>query len=600
MPFDYLIGKYESGSYSVELHEWTEVDEQPTYKDFQVKDEKSMIGLRDDPFSAHLRGEVQLQILDENNYFRDKFKSFTPGKFYLKIDDGSHVQYTIPVANFIPSQFWKSIALRTFVFGDGIKSLEVQTNTYSDYQQLGDLFYNLLNDISFPDLALNIVMNHTPVGASGQSGILPQQIQVLPEDFIRKYDNPTKYDLLIELIRYFGFQIWQENGEWWMVQRSIRETTPTVYKRNSAGWSTSSLESTKDITLSDLRAEETEDGELEPLSKYKRTIEQPPYDFETLDPIFATQNWTGGIPDHWPGTGNVRLDSDSFGMIFEDVNPVRSQLISRIVKINDVIKIKIDADYTLRDDLTEGVYNWGILKIHAIDLSNTSTDYWLTKAGTWSAVEVAIGDQLGVLDPPSYTESKSLDLDLEVEMPSNFEGVIEIILELTGDDVFAATDPITYNEVNVYEGSLTPAVNTLTVNATLDTPVILNEETESFYTTDAYLTSYRSSIKYYNGTDWVKVTDWDSVASNIQSIHLSICEEYLSQRSSYLKLYTLQVNRALNLRLFDLISLSDLDAGVDFIPFFIQRSRGAKQLIIQLAEKASSEDLTVTFETTSD
>lgn len=597
MPFDYLIGKYESGNYSVELHEWTEVDEQPAYKDFILNDATCMVGLRDQPFITHLRGEIQLQLLDESNYFRDKFKSFIPGKYYIKVDDGDRVQYAMPVANFISSKFWKSTSRRTFIFSDGIKSLQVQENTYSGYHQLGDLLYDLVNDVDFPELPLNIVMNYTPVGATGQSDILPQQIQVLPEDFIRKYENATKHDLLIEVLKYFGFQIWQENGEWWIVQRDIRDNNPTVYKRILSVWSTNSLNPTINIARKDLREEETEDGELEPVSRYTRSIQQPPYEFETLDPIFAIQNWTSGNPDHWLGTGDVRLDADSFGMIFEDVNPVRSQLISRIVKINDVIKIKIDADYTLRDDLTEGVYNWGILKIHAIDLSNTATDYWLTKAGTWSATEVTIGDQLGVLDPPSYTESKSLDLDLEVEMPTEFEGVIEITLELTGDDVFVASDPIKYNEVNVYEGALTPAVNRLEVVAALNNPQITNEEEATVSTTDTYLTSYRPSIKYYDGSDWQRVTDWDSVESSYQSIHLLVAENYLSQRSDYLRLYTLQVNNSLNLSLIDLITISEFHNDIDFIPFYIQRNRSSKRLVLQIAEKVSSEDLTVTFDT---
>lgn len=594
MAFDYLIGKYESGDYSVELHEWTDTDVQPAYKDFRVKSETTMIGRRDQPFAIHLRGEIQLQLFDPENYFRDKFKNNTPGKYYLKIIDGQKVHYGFPAANFISSKFWKALEVRTFVFGDGIKVLEVEANNYSGHTQLGDLFYNLLGDIPTPALPLNIVMNYTPVGVMGQGDILPQQIQVLPEDFLRKHEEPSKYDLLMELLRFFRFQIWQENGEWWIVQRSIRDSNPTLYKRNIGGWSSDTLNSTINISRSDLRSEDSEDDELEPVSDYTRTIEQQSYEFETLDPEFDISNWTAGEPDFWPGTGNISHNTIGGGLQFDDKLPVRKQFISRVIRGGDTLNFKFNAEYTLADNLPQGTYIYGLAKIHAIDLGNQNQDYWLNNQGNWGTTEGTISDNLTV-DEFSYQKERTLEIDQPVQMPSGFRGVIEITLELTGDDVFDIP-PIVYHQVNLTPLEISPAEDTFIVSARLDEPSIINSEEDDFTTTDLFMFSFSPTIKYFNGTEWVRVEDWDSQIPNQQSIHFAVLREYLQQRSTYLRLYTLQINHHLSPRLVDLITLTDFEAGVNFIPFFIKRDRRPGKLLLQIAEKVTTDQITVTWE----
>lgn len=597
-PGYYLVGSWisESRNHSVYLYEYSEggeFEESPVQeKDLIILDQTTNIGRQGDPFSTHLRGELQLKILDQENHFRDRFRLAVPGKFYLKSIQGNRTYIGFPVADFIGGKFWKKYNERTFVFSDGITILKSQSNSYTNYIQLGDFIYNILKDIGI-ELDVNIVMDYQPESASGQSGILPQQIQILPSDFVHNIVNPNKYELFIAVLKHFGFQIWQENNEWWVVQRNIRDNTPSLYKRSSTGWSDLAYPEDIEIKLSDLRSDRTQDIDFELISKYERTIKKRDQEFITLDPQFDPSNWTSGEPDFWVGSGNVTNLSLPDRLNFDDRSPVRSQELLRILNAGDTINLRLKAEYELFDSLADGTYNFEIASIEAIAV-NAGSSYWLNENGSWSSSFSGIGNEV-IVSGFGYNTSLNKDLDVNSDpLPSGFEGYIKINLQLTGDTgAFVTIDPIQYEIVKISDVELSDIISEVNYSGRSINSSVGNSKTETVYGNDELVLSAHPSILFFNGSSWERITDWNSRYYQNRELNTIIVSNELRQRSINHNGYQLMIPFYLDIKLSQTIVFEE-EPLVKFIPHYISYLNKENSTIVHISKLVDTDEVALT------
>jgi len=589
----YSVGSYISNDYKVEIFEYSlggEFESSPVeLRSFIVTNLVLVFGDSNNPFSTHLKTEFQLQIIDEQNHFKNRFKEASSNQFYVEVtyNDQVHQGFLIPI--YSEGGFWKKYNVRTFSFSNGLSILKTVPNSFNELIQIGAFFQQALQGIGLP-IDLNMIFDYQHEDASGQAEIVPQQMQINPSDFVRNKENPSVYDAVIAVLEYFKLQIWNQDSKWWIVQRSISGSTPNVYNYNDEdGWTSELFENSLNILNASLLQEGTSDFEVENVSLYERKIEQRSFDFGTLNPSFEL--FESGEPIDWDVTGNVKSGTDS--LIFEDVNASVSQTNKRVLSGRyDKLSLSVNIQYELRDDLTAGTYEWGVLTIKAINLSNPGEVFYLKDDASWSSTEHAIGESLTVPEFGDYVENRSIEFEIEFDTPASTDVYIVIELELTGDDVFVAVDPVEYIEVDVQSVKLSDQKTEALFSASFDEPFISNEITDIVYCNDTFLRSVDPTFNYYDGAEWKAFIfiDTDPVFEYLQS---RILKSWMSQRAKRLLGYNLSL-RATQVNLGALATISEIESGVLFTCNYYKLDSTSKITSIQIVELNINEDVDVT------
>ncbi|HCD51690.1 MAG TPA: hypothetical protein DEQ34_04535 [Balneolaceae bacterium] len=576
MPYDYIIGIYESGDYRAELHEWTEVDVQPEYKDFRIQDEFHATGRAGEPFATHLRGEIQLSIYDSGNYYRDKFKDFAPGRYYLKIVDGDSTRYGWPISSYISSKFWKSTTIKTFIFSDGITTLKAQPNDYTSPIELGDFFYQLLADIGV-ELPLNVLFNYKHYGAVGTAGLEVQQVQIMPSDFVHHLKSPTKYDVLMAVLNHFkNLQIWQQDGEWYIAQRSARSSSETWARCVSGAWSTYSASPDLSIARQDVRSQSTEDMEFPGVNSITRDVTLKPIPFETLNPQFA--EWDTGDPESWEVNGSsVQIIGPPTGVRINNDTDVVAQVLPRILYGNSTVRCQVEGSIRFVEGMPTNDYTGGVARIKQTNML-TGTVSYLKNDGTLGSDEF--------LSVTQFLNGSAVDttfnFDIEFEAGGAFF-VYELILQFDGDT--SAIGYIEYYNVELSPVNIESQKVSVSYLAEQNTFSLFESETDSAYLDDLSKINYDPGIYFWDGSNWQKAEDWSNDGSAI-NLHSVVLKDYLEQLSKVNQGYRLQL--PLNFSS-DLTSLATvwIDSGKQFTVYYRSRSLGSRSQILELCELSS-------------
>jgi len=475
---------------------------------------------------------VQLLILDLDNKVDNATRNAAKNEYRVVIAHNGSTVFTGYALNTVDrSNYLDKFNRFTLFCTDGLTTLKDIDNDYSGFQQLGDFFVNLLGDVGF-NLNVNIVMDREHQGASAPGGILPNVIRIDVDEYTHiDKEQPSKYDLLIRLLDEFNLQIFQEENEWWIMQRGIRDSSSlTKYTWSSSSWSSSSFDPTHTINSEDLRKEETNRRSWRPLSRVERVFAIQETVFNLLNEGF--DNFTAAVPDHWEVTAGA-VDELSSAVSLDDKTSVLEQSTDRILRGGDQLSLSYDLTYFVISNPPE-TWSVGLIQIIAERL-NDGTLYY-NSGGSWTTTPVFVGDFQANQSNPS----SSYDVNSSVTssaLPGTNNVGYKVTIKLIVNDpssILTAFNPVIYRSVDLQpEGDLQNQYVEQIFSATNnDFKRGVESIAQKTGAGDVGNLNVSNTYEFFDGTKWASTRDWGSDSDN-QPLAEVVLIDLIEQRLDY-------------------------------------------------------------------
>jgi len=575
------IFTYNQSGLSVEIQVFTE--DIVLESDIILLDESHRVG-SDSAFAPpHLPHEVQLLILDEGNAVDRATRNAKKGTHRVVISHGGTEFFTGYAMNNVDrSDFISPFTRFTLFCTDGLTALQEVDNDYVGFHQLGNLFVNLLDDIGF-QLPVNIVMDRQHQGAAPPAGILPNGIRLDVDEYTHiDSQQPSKYNLLIRLLDDYGLQIFQEENEWWIMQRGMRDSSSlTKYRSELGSWTTSAFDPTHIIDSSDLRKDETSRRSWQPLSVAERVFKIPEIDYDLLNSGF--DDFTTGIPDHWElAAGSVSELSSSVRLSNKSTRLQQSP--ERVLRGGDTFSSLYDITYSLDIDPVTN-YTVGLFQVIAERLSD-GVKFYNAQGTTWTTTPSYFEDTgFSGSNPPATV---SVDGSINYSpLPGSSGTVYKITFVCAVDDpegVLSTNNPASYDVLASSPDSLqnqfTEQVYQAVNNDYRHGVETLQQETG---VADLGDNSIANTYEYFDGTDWISTKDWSSETA-IQSLAEVTLKDMVEQRFDYRDGFFLRMPADYSILLYETIKFTPFSSQKTFVPLFRSWVRSSGKVQVNLTE----------------
>lgn len=254
--------------------------------------------------AGHLQNEWQVTVFDRGNNLFDTL-SYYDKRFIVEIVEGGNLRLRghaqLSSYNFY---FTRPADNITLLCDDGLISLQRQSTVSAlkcrTLKQIGAIFQELGTGV-FPAAAVKIKMGLSYNGASGQGGAVSMQHRISVESLVRDMDQPNDYELLKRLCEDFELCIFQEDGDFYVLDSYSRSQDIQSLYNVDVGME--SVDFSTEMTSEQMRAEPYSFSP-KPFDLIETTNEVLSANEEILNPGF--ESWVGDdqfdpdqYPTHW-------------------------------------------------------------------------------------------------------------------------------------------------------------------------------------------------------------------------------------------------------------------------------------------------------------
>jgi len=519
----------------------------------------------------HLESQINFTVRDNSKLFSDALLGKQIGDIVLEFtEDGSTIFKGYVVPEFQRSLIYKSNPSFRVSAYDGVAGLKGIDYDQGGNQTVREQIYNIANKIGL-SLVTNIFFEDKEDGADASTEA-PDALRLRMESLL---DGGTYYDALITLCEYYNAQFFQRNGEWFFMQRSLRGADMTKHVVNANG--TSGTKATVDYIYkadTTLLHRETSFSSVWPA---KSRIESVHTYVETGlrngDFSQGARHWSDSNSEE-VATGR-KLDETSESLEQEVGLTFRQTTVTNRDRVNLTFNfsVEIDGAATGAGDIEYGIFKF-------IDLAGN--ERWLDATGGWNSTETTLKYNIADLATASSNPTTVYDGSFtSADFPFDpMGGTLKLIFEpLIGANAWVTS--ITHVEYQIThlrpEDDEEPPRPTEQVFG-LETGELGDIESHEFIIGDGNDDHIAPGVmEYFDGTDWLKTTDWDGSGQSYHELRMTSRHDQLKQR-----LRTIEVSHKfgedIDLHQGVAFDLENQGAGQVYIPTFVEKtySRNAK------------------------
>lgn len=526
-------------------------------------------------YTAHLPFELEVPVVDFENELISHFRNrnLTDFKVYL-YDESSNLKFHGYLNTRFPDHnFGRSTNVLKLSAYDGITTLKGKSIEFNQHDRLpvGDILKELINNTGIAeDVVIATDLQHT--GQSSPGGILPNGYRVDPWAFLRQSQDSDQYTLLISMLEFYGWQLFQDSGRWMVMDRDSRDNA-TLTEYNITADTSSSPSKSKTLVATDF-IEDPKESNIYEIGQFTREITLGKSQYEFLNSEFENWevvnnsferllDWQVNNQDYIrPNVATKTLD-DPFPTKVEFLNPAAELRQQPIVPLAvGSFKLKFNVEFNLNPGYTSGfplTVTFGRIRAY-----NTNTDNWYSldpATGQWNYNGF---DNIKFdLNSDTYDLSQNFSLDKDVD---NLPYYSVIVVLINFSDPSGIVDGLpTFRSAGLIADNVTagPSSKEILYNNNQS-----RENKNTFTVLDrTSLMSRYSDHEYFDGSSWENGKEWND-GNRIN--------EYISKRiieSSLTSDQTLDINTFRDdIKLYSLLHSSVAGLNKDYLPIFRQKS----------------------------
>lgn len=537
-----------------------------------------------EPLAPILISQVDFTIKDTGKLFQTAIEGKEIGDIVLEFTaDGSTLFKGYVVPEYQRSLVYMDNPEYTVTAYDGIEGLKGFTYDKKGEKNLRGIIFDIQDKIGL-DLTTNYVFEWSHTGADAATRPA-ERLQIRTEQLLGD-ETSTYYDALALVCRFFGAQFFQEDGEWWFMQRELRGASMDIYPVSYLG-ATGTMTSDSFLyaaTHDNLHREDSYFSRHPAVARVVSKHTYPNYLIKNPDWTEGSKYWDSSGDDSAGGNGGRQITTNdgylaqTLGTTFIIASGSRDQL-----SITYSAWVGVDGAAT-------GSHAMAYMEVKA--LVSDGTAYYLTTGGAWSGTQQYVTEtfDFGTFSGSTYNFVASHLTPIMPDEP------IQITVTLYFDQDASGTatdlDYIEFGPVKVRHIKPDEADDIFRAEEFVATEETggpgQNQEDEFFIGDTDNDTFFGAGVfSYYDGSDWLPSYSW---APSAERLHEKRAASISSQLGTRLEAYEFSHAYGEDIKLYNGINYQPPTATSTkvFIPTYVEKTyrRNAK-----LKTRTSSKEL---------
>lgn len=467
-----------------------------------------------DPLTPILVSSIQFSISDTGRLFSDALDGKQQGDIVLEFtEDGNTLFKGYVVPEYERDLIYQGNPQITIQAFDGIAGLKGVSYDQVGAQTVREQLYNISNQIGL-GLQLNSVFGWEHTGADAGTGDV-DKLRLCVEQLLNGKEDASYHDVLTLFCEFYTAQFFQEDGEWWFMQREERGGTLTNYPTNSSG---ASLTTETSVDLSFAVTNSTIHRASSFYSKHPavaRVVSKHIY------PSYLLKNatWEDGNK-YWDN--NSQDEASSRGRKITGNNGYLRQTVGETfieIPASSLDQLTINFDAWIKVALgATGTHSVDYLEIKAV-LSDGTT-YYRTTGGAWSGTQQYVSTSF---DFGTFSGSER-QVTTTITTPDLPGGPVQMTITLffqkdasgsAADLEYIDIGPLTVRHVKPDEADDVFRAEEFVVTEETGNPGGNQEQTFYIGDTDNNTFFGPGVFEFYDGSDWLPTYSWAPSAYRI-------------------------------------------------------------------------------------
>lgn len=518
------------------------------------------------PLQPILASQLSFTIRDNSKLFQAAITDKELGDIVLEFtEDGNTLFKGFVIPEYQRNLIYETNPTYNVSAYDGINGLQGITYDQVGTQTVREQLYNISNKIGL-SLQLNSFFDWEATGADSSTDDV-DKLRICVEQLLSD-EGATYYDMLELLCEFYTAQFFQEDGEWYFMQRHLRGATMTNYPTNSAGGSLTDETANFifNVSNSTLHRRDSFFDKYPASSRVVSKHVYPNYLIKNPDWVEGNKYWDNNNQDEANGTNRRITGNDGY----------LRQVIGTTFIISDSPNDRLGFDFSVSINVASGTGTHDVDYCKVTAKAPDGSVWYLTGASAWQATtetyisrSIDFGTFSGGTDtflasfvtPIMPDEPIQITIELFFDKDASGSAVDLNYIEFgpinmihikpdEADDVFRATEYSVTEET----GKLGDSIE--------DTYRIGDTDNSTFYGVGVF--------EYYDGSSWLPTQTW---APDSVPIHKKRTDQIKDQVDERLEVYDFSHAFGEDPKLYNTFSYNpdSLATGKAYVPTFIEK-----------------------------